>query len=1340
MAVTAQEKSLKKKGTSASPKGTRKKTGQSSKVSNKKKDGRKKGTLDVRNLPRNKQSKQESENEEDEEENDIEDRILKGARKKKTIEEQYTRKTQYQHILDPATCDNYVGSIDMCEEPMYIVKGKKIIRKPIKYVPAFYKCFDEILVNARDEMVRTKQCNEMRAEITSAGEISVWNNGIGIENVMHKKEKMYVVSMIFGTLLTSGNYDQKDKITGGKNGYGAKLANCYSKYFTVENLDSNGVLLKQTWTKNMSLAGKPKISKKKGTPYTKITWMPDYERFGMKSGLTQDVRALLERRVIDVAACAPYRKTIKVSFNGKKINIKDFKQYISLFENDDKSSDRHFNDSDDESDASDYETDADEDKKEKTTPKRSQIVYAESKTWRVGVVYDPEHGGQHVSFVNGINTFAGGTHVRDVLDKIIKKLTLQIQKKHKDLKLKASQIKDNVNIFVCCVLGDPKFGSQVKETLTTEVSKFTTRFDVTDDFVTKLGKSGLFDEAIAFAEMKAQEEIKKGDGAKSKSVKGILKLQDALKAGSRESYKCSLILTEGDSAKNSALGGLSVVGNDYFGVFPLKGKMLNVRDASLKQLRDNLEFQSIRRIIGLKMGMKYTSIKDLRYAKIIIMADQDHDGTHIKALLMNVIHHFWPELFYDVEGFEICSLQTPIVKVGKNLEFYSQSEYEAWKATHNGGKGYGREKYYKGLGTSTPQEARQWFVDFANKLTHYIPNRDYPNKTGGKGLKNFKKSKSKEDDTKKQRSLIPRKGPVDLSKLDATSAHMHLAFNKAMADDRKKWLENYNPKVDIDPSQKQVNTSEFLDTSLIHFSYYSCERGIPRMISGDKPSTSKIMYTVTKRNINRPGKEIKVSSLAGAVTEVADYHHGEASLEKAIVGLGQNFPRSGNNIHLLYPSGQYGGVMEGGDDAAQSRYIFAYSMPILPYIYHPDDRPVLHRRPGDVDPLQCPVVPMILINSMNGIGTGYSNNWLPHNPTDVFDNLERKINGKKTLPMMPWWRFYDGKVVADKDTPGKFACHARYEIVNDSTVHVYELPPGMWNTQYKNHLVSLMDKGDLVADFDEYFNDVRSEVVIHCIKGKLREFSGDREKLEKKLKLVTYVNQNNMHAFDSKGIIHHYKTTEEVFEEFYHARLDMYKRRKKYMLDQLQMEIEYLNWKIKFIEHYLDGKITMVKRQKGKKNIYLPKAEVIAQLKKLGFPMLLSPAERKKIFDLTEKHGGALPINGEDDHESDAEEAADNKVPEKSYKYLTELKFFQMTKEEMQKLLKDYDDCIVNRKKLEKTTEIQIWTKDLKELREAYAKFEENANAEYKELFTKKESLASTNKKRKRGGSKKNKK
>jgi len=145
----------------------------------------------------------------------------------------------------------------------------------------------------------------------------------------------------------------------------------------------------------------------------------------------------------------------------------------------------------------------------------------------------------------------------------------------------------------------------------------------------------------------------------------MVKLTDANKAGTRQGRDCTLILTEGDSAKSLALAGLDVVGHDLYGVFPLRGKLLNVREAKHDQIMKNEEIQAIKKIVGLQHNKQYTSTESLRYGRIMVMADQDHDGSHIKGLILNFLDHFYPSLLKLNEFF--VEFVTPIVRVRRVL-------------------------------------------------------------------------------------------------------------------------------------------------------------------------------------------------------------------------------------------------------------------------------------------------------------------------------------------------------------------------------------------------------------------------------------------------------------------------------------------------------------------------------------------------------------------------------------------------------------------------------------------------------------------------------------------------
>ena len=172
--------------------------------------------------------------------------------------------------------------------------------------------------------------------------------------------------------------------------------------------------------------------------------------------------------------------------------------------------------------------------------------------------------------------------------------------------------------------------------------------------------------AISLTEIKDTKAAKKTDGRKTSSIKGIPKLTDANWAGTRKSWECTLNLTEGYSAKAGVISGLSKQDRNQYGVFPLKGKLMNVKDMSQKKLNENIEITNIKKIIGLEAGQTYTleqAKKKLRYGRVMFMTDQDLDGSHIKGLCINLFHSQWPDLM-KLDSF-LGFMNTPIIKAKK---------------------------------------------------------------------------------------------------------------------------------------------------------------------------------------------------------------------------------------------------------------------------------------------------------------------------------------------------------------------------------------------------------------------------------------------------------------------------------------------------------------------------------------------------------------------------------------------------------------------------------------------------------------------------------------------------
>jgi DNA topoisomerase-2 len=681
--------------------------------------------------------------------------------KGKTIEETYTKKTQLEHIL--LRPDTYVGSVEKQTQPMWVFDSelKQIVQKPVSFVPGLYKIFDEIIVNAADNKQRDESMDRIEVTINpEENSIRVWNNGNGIPVVIHGEHKIYVPELIFGNLLTGSNFDDKEeKTTGGRNGFGAKLANIFSTKFIVETVDgSRGLKFKQTFENNMGTVNKPEIVKHSGSDYTCITFYPDLARFKMDS-MDEDIVSLLSKRVYDIAATntasGSKKSKLNVYLNGSRIETKTFERYIDIYDG-----------------------------------LESPLAFERiSDRWEIGVgVSDGTF--QQVSYVNSICTIKGGCHVNYIADQITSRLVAAVKKKNKGTEVKPGQIKNHLALYVNCLIVNPAFDSQTKETLTTKHASFGSTCVVPEKFFKILEKSSLIDNILSWAKFKQNAELKKKGGTKKSKIFGVNKLDDANFAGTSKSKDCTLILTEGDSAKSLAISGLGIVGRDLYGVFPLKGKLLNVREAAHAQIMKNEEIQNLAKILGLTFGRIYEDTTSLRYGHLMIMADQDHDGSHIKGLLINFIHHFWPSLL-KIDGF-MQQFITPIVKCTKGnqkpITFFTIPEYINWKRDNHDGKGW-KIKYYKGLGTSTSAEAKEYFSHLETHEVHF-----------------------KWDET--------------------ADNYIDLAFSKKRADDRKQWLLALRPGCHIDYDVETVSYNDFINNELILFSHADNERSIPHFMDG----------------------------------------------------------------------------------------------------------------------------------------------------------------------------------------------------------------------------------------------------------------------------------------------------------------------------------------------------------------------------------------------------------------------------------------------------------------------------------------------------------------------------
>lgn len=768
----------------------------------------------------------------------------------------YQKKDPISHCLDRP--DMYIGSTRLRNIDEYIAKQAddglfRICKQTIKTSPAVLRIFIEILSNALDNATRSKKtktpCTRIDVTIDPvSGETSIWNDGEVIPIELHETEKVYNHTLVFGHLLTGSNYDdEEERILAGRNGLGATACAIFSTQFTVEGCDpKNKKTLTQTWTNNLRDTDGPTVKPTKETKgYTKVTWFPDFERFEL-SAYTDDIVNQYTRYVIDAAMLSK----VAVTLNGVDIPVNSLSSYANLYI-------------------------------PETTVDATEKLYI--KTTDAEVLVMPSLDYQPISFVNGIYTRLGGQHVdawaEALFRPFVDKFNGKDKEKDKDKKTtkKATAPKINIadvrqffRLFVVSTVVRPEFNGQDKEKLESP----TIAAEVKKTHITAIGKWSVMEDIQNIIRTKELLALKKTEKKKRGTIVTVEGYDPANNAGGKQSKNCSLILCEGLSAKTYAVAGIEKgvfgrSGRDWFGILPLRGKLLNTRNATPTQIAGNKVITDLIQVIGLHYDADYkdpTSFDSLNYGKVILLTDADTDGIHIEGLILNFISSLFPSLLEREVNF-LVSMKTPICRVfnkGKktgDLIFYDERNFKRWMSQQTKKV---ETKYYKGLGSSKPEDVPD---TFGKKMVNYISDVD-------------------------------------------SGMHLNKVFHKKFADARKDWLGQYDSQstvfcLDNMAEHCDMNITDFVNEEMIKFSHADCARSIPSIIDGLKVSQRKILYAAFKRKLKYTGQSLKVAQLGGYTAEHSNYHHGEANLFNTIIGMAQDFVGS-NNIPLLYRDGQFG--------------------------------------------------------------------------------------------------------------------------------------------------------------------------------------------------------------------------------------------------------------------------------------------------------------------------------------------------------------------------------------------------------------------------------------------------
>jgi DNA topoisomerase II len=1018
---------------------------------------------------------------------------------------EYRNMDQRSHVLHRP--DMYIGSIRPRLEQVYVSEMTEDGKCHIKEVemnnnPGLVRIFVEVLSNAIDNVWRSNEMGTpvkaIRVSIDPAsGETSVWNDGHTIHIEKNEESGLYNPDMIFGKLLTSSNYnDQEERKTSGRNGLGVKLTNIFSKKFEIKTFDNvSGFLYQQTWSDNMNVRGEPKLTRPKlKNGYTEVSWIPDFERFGVEN-YSPEIVSLILKHVVDSAMITG----VNISFNGVKVGVKTLKDYALLWEN---------------------------------VPDK-QFIFTSTDDSAVALI--PTRNSGVVSFVNGVETTDGGVHVDAWSEAIFRPILERLNGKKGGTTLNIRELKNYFRLFVVSTLANPEFGSQEKTKLVAPVPKA----EMDARHINAIMKWDIMEEVKNLLRSKDLGVLKKVE--KKRGFKKIEGLDHANNAGGKHSADCSLILCEGLSAKTYAVMGIDVGaygkrGRDWFGIYPLRGKMLNVRNASSATISKNREVIDIIQALNIKHGVDYSDDKNfatLDYGRLMILTDADTDGIHIAGLVLNFFHALFPSILKRERPF-IVSMRTPIVRIygRENISFYTLEEFK--KHPHTSAK----VKYFKGLGTSSDKEIRE---SFGQKVVEYV-----------------------ED--------------------PSSDLNMNKVFSSKNSDDRKTWLTAYDEDscilYDKRPAVSSVAISEFIDGEMIKFSLDDCKRSIPNVIDGLKESHRKILYAALLKGLKHTGQTMKVAQLAGFVAEKTNYHHGEQCLFDTITKMAQEFPGS-NNVPLFFRDGQFGTRLEGGKDAANARYIFTKLEKLTRLVFREEDDPLLKRVVDDGDVVEpvcyVPIVPMTLVNGcIAGIGTGWSTSVPAYNPIEVVEAIKLWLHsdgktvdeeGNRTYPeLQPWYRGFVGTI--SRTGENKWSSEGAMRQENSSIV-VDELPVGLWTNKFKENIEDLIESKKL-KNYKNYSTPTSVKFVIDTIP--------DEECTVDTLKLKTSLSTSNMVFFTSDDKLRKFDHVDEILDYFCKVRLDYYVKRKEFVLERLKEQLVTVQNKRRFLSEVMKKELVIQER------------------------------------------------------------------------------------------------------------------------------------------------------------------
>ena len=1061
-----------------------------------------------------------------------------------SVDTKYENLSQREHILKRMNL--YLGSKNETENTVWIINKdtNQLEKKTISYSIALINSIYEVLQNAVDHCLRCKnikglnKCDTIKLNFNSeTGEISVFNNGQGIKVEKFKDTDQYIIEVIFSEYLSGSNFNNDADIKIGANGLGIKLLNTISEYFIVETSDAiNKLYYTQKFEQNNSIKNKPsiekftKISKDKKVPQTKITFLPDYKLFNTTS---IKIKETLDKLLYT------YLTYISV-YLGDKYNVYYNEELITK----------------------NKLTDLSElvlDKEDIITCKLANKNNKKDDFLEVNIgVYESNDGQEHLSLINGLYVSNGGTQIRYINKLILENLKSKLEKKLKDkVKITNKLISNYLFIFIKGDLNHLEFKNQCKNEISVSESRFKDY-----EFDKKVYKQIWDKLETEFDRIYLDKISKENVTKKTIKLKGIPFYDGAVKAGSKDGYKCTLFVTEGLSASSCIDRGLcsnKSLGYNYYGIYSIKGVPLNaLKEVEYKEIKkngkieyiidkkkkliENERLNSLIKVLNLNYSYNYdlTSEGDkefqtLRYGNIIISSDMDLDGFNICSLLLTYFNIFFPNLF---KRNAIKVFLTPLIRAhpkdSKKFieEFYTEEEYNKWLEKNNT-KDY-NIKYIKGLAGHSKKEVEQLFKNL------------------NKGLYTFN--------------------------LDPNAKQYFEIYYGNDPDKRKKILSTEEKYTEISKDNKiknqEITCSYQLNINTKEFQLDNIERKMGHLIDGLNPSRRKILAGSMKK-FKQNNSEIKVFQLGGVVSESMAYHHGSDSLNKTIINMAQDYP-GGRNFPLLLPIGDFGNRKIGGDAAGAPRYIETkLNKKITDYLFPTIDNDLLEY--NIVDGQICepkyfiPILPTILLEDLSLPATGWKISIFARDLEQVINNVKNLIQNEnyKIKEMKYFKNKFKIKEIKNKNIN---MLVGTYKIPTNTkdTVIVTELPPKIWTKSYQEDL----EKKPFIEEvlINECSDDnINIKIIFKSGElDKLREKYKEHENLDFiEYNLNLYIKLSHcINVYTPKKTVKEYNNYTDIISDWFPYRKNCYLQRIERILILLKYKIIMLENIIRFIENH----------------------------------------------------------------------------------------------------------------------------------------------------------------------------